>query len=56
MAKQRACPNFIFKGRFILMESSLTWFGTSFEPSGKEAIESMLRTIESRCEGRVEKY
>jgi hypothetical protein len=56
MAQHRTCPNFIFKGRFILLASDLDRWDLSFESTGYDAIKDVLRVIEARCSGTIEKY
>lgn len=55
MAKERDCPNFIFKGRFIRVESQLDWGRRYFEPTAEDEINKVLRAIQEGC-GIVEKY
>jgi hypothetical protein len=55
MARSRVCPNFIFKGQFIRLESILDSAGT-IEPNDITTIQNTLKIIESRCEGWIAKY
>lgn len=55
MAKERDCPHFIFKGRFIRVESMLDWGTRYFEPAAKDEVNKALRAIQEECR-IVEKY